>query len=85
VMEMAQTVVLQGNINAISDAGSAASLAGAAINGAALNVRINAQELIDKETANGLIDQITRIEKRSTDLLLKINSQIQERGNLSLG
>ena len=68
-----------------SDAGSAAALAGAAISGAALNVRINALELKDKETANGLIDQIARIEKRYADLMIEIKSQVQERGNLSLG
>lgn len=85
VMDMAKTTVLQGNLNAISDAGSAAAMAGAAISGAALNVRINAQELTDKETAIRLIDQISKIEKRSTDLLVEIKSQIEERGDLSLG
>jgi formiminotetrahydrofolate cyclodeaminase len=83
LMELAQSAALLGNLNAISDAGSAAALAGAAISGAALNVRINAQELKDIKTARELIDQINELERRATNLLNEIQSQIRERGNLS--
>ncbi len=81
--ELAQSAALLGNLNAISDAGSAAALAGAAISGAALNVRINAQELKDIKTARGLIDQINELERRAANLQNEIQSQIRERGNLS--
>lgn len=84
LMELSRSVVLKGNLNAISDAGSAAALAGAAISGAALNVRINAQELTDNKTAKELIAQINDLERRAANLQNEIHSQIRERGNLSL-
>jgi glutamate formiminotransferase/formiminotetrahydrofolate cyclodeaminase len=83
LMELAQSAALNGNLNAISDAGSAAALAEAALSGAALNVRINAQGLKDKGTASGLIDQTAELEKRAANLHNEIRSQIQERGSQS--
>jgi glutamate formiminotransferase/formiminotetrahydrofolate cyclodeaminase len=83
LLELAQTVILSGNLNAISDAGSAAALAGAALTGAALNVRINAAGLRDQRTASALIEEIGKLENRGADLQDQIRSQLFERGGFS--
>jgi glutamate formiminotransferase/formiminotetrahydrofolate cyclodeaminase len=83
VLEFAQIMVLKGNLNAISDAGSAASLAGAALSGAALNVRINTPGLEDKKIAFELIEKIGKLESRAADLRAQIHSQLIERGGFA--
>jgi formiminotetrahydrofolate cyclodeaminase len=83
LLELAQNVVLRGNLNAISDAGSAAALAGAALTGAALNVRINAPGLKDQRTASALIEEIGNLESQGADLQDQIRSQLFERGGFS--
>ncbi|MBM4422319.1 MAG: glutamate formimidoyltransferase [Chloroflexi bacterium] len=52
----------KGNVNAISDAGSAASLALAAARAAVLNVRINAAEVKDREAARLWLNEIASLE-----------------------
>lgn len=63
--ELAAEVAETGNLNAISDAASAVALARAALQGAALNVRINARELADPAELAGweasLADSFRRI------------------------
>jgi glutamate formiminotransferase/formiminotetrahydrofolate cyclodeaminase len=83
LLELTQELVLHGNLNAISDAGSAAALAGAALTGAGLNVRINAPGLDDRETAATLIAEINEIENRGTELQEQIRVQLFERGGFS--
>jgi formiminotetrahydrofolate cyclodeaminase len=83
VLEFAQRMVLKGNLNAISDAGSAAALAGAALHGAALNVRINTPGLEDEKIASELIDKIGELESRAADLQAQIRSQLIERGGFA--
>jgi formiminotetrahydrofolate cyclodeaminase len=83
LLELAQNVVQHGNLNAISDAGSAAALAGAALTGAALNVRINAPGLKDRPTASELIEEIGKLESQGADLQDQIRSQLFQRGGFS--
>jgi len=83
LLELAQNVVQHGNLNAISDAGSAAALAGAALTGAALNVRINAPGLKDLPTASELIEEIGKLESQGADLQDRIRSQLFQRGGFS--
>jgi glutamate formiminotransferase/formiminotetrahydrofolate cyclodeaminase len=83
ILKSAQTLVLHGNLNAISDAGSAAALAEAAINGAALNVRINALGLKDKQVAAALIEEISKVEVQAKELQDQILSQVYQRGGLN--
>jgi glutamate formiminotransferase/formiminotetrahydrofolate cyclodeaminase len=80
ILVHALTLVQHANLNAISDAGSAAALAFAALNCAALNVRVNALGLKDKQTANALIEEIEQLENRGGDLQVQIRKQISERG-----
>jgi glutamate formiminotransferase/formiminotetrahydrofolate cyclodeaminase len=83
LLKLAQQLVLKGNINAISDAGSAAALAGAALIGAGLNVRINAPGLENKADASQLIDEIDNLERQGEQLGKDIREQLNERGGLS--
>ena len=83
LLEYAQIMVQKGNLNAISDAGSAAALAGAALNGAALNVRINTPGLDDKQVAAELRDKISQLESRAEELQVQIRSQLVKRGGFA--
>jgi glutamate formiminotransferase/formiminotetrahydrofolate cyclodeaminase len=85
LLELAQEVIQHGNLNAISDAGSAASLAGAALNGAALNVRINVPGLDDQEVSSELLKEIGGIESRGAALQEQIQAQLFQRGGFSSG
>jgi glutamate formiminotransferase/formiminotetrahydrofolate cyclodeaminase len=83
LLHLTQQLVEKGNLNAISDTGSAAALAGAALTGAALNVRINAPGLRDKESAAGMIAEISDLESKGEELQLQIKTQLYQRGGFS--
>jgi glutamate formiminotransferase/formiminotetrahydrofolate cyclodeaminase len=83
LLEFAQIMILHGNLNAISDAGSAAALAGAALNGAALNVRTNTPGLDNQDTASELLEQISQLEKRGAELQDQIRLQLFQRGGFA--
>lgn len=83
LLEFSQMVILRGNLNAISDAGAAAALAGAALTGAALNVRINAAGLKDRQTAVELVEIIEKLERQGADLQDQIRSRLFQRGGFS--
>ncbi|MCC6190464.1 MAG: glutamate formimidoyltransferase [Anaerolineales bacterium] len=69
----------RGNINAISDAGSGAYLAKAALAGAALNVRANAAAIQDRATANTWLKELAGLELRANDSLAGIDRLLRER------
>jgi glutamate formiminotransferase/formiminotetrahydrofolate cyclodeaminase len=83
VMELALEAVSHGNINALSDGGSAAALARAALTGAGMNVRINARDLEDRSAAQDLLDRLAGIEQRASELESAIDTAILERGGFS--
>ena len=85
VMQLALHVVSQGNVNALSDGGSAAALARAALTGAGMNVRINARDLEDKTAAQALLDHLAELEQRAAELETSIRAAIQQRGGFSVG
>ena len=76
-------MVEAGNINALSDGGSAAALAQAALTGAGLNVRINARELEDKPAAQALLDELAALEQQAAELERSIRLSIETRGGSS--
>jgi glutamate formiminotransferase/formiminotetrahydrofolate cyclodeaminase len=73
-----------GNINAISDAGSAAALARACLAGSALNVRINVHSLSNPESGAKLIRDLRELEKQAAALEKEINDIVQERGGFEI-
>jgi formiminotetrahydrofolate cyclodeaminase len=83
VLNLASKVVEHGNLNAISDGGSAAALAAAALKGAGLNVRINIASLEDKALAADLIQQIQHLDQLGLGLQNQIQATLAGRGGLS--
>ncbi len=80
VLELAAQVIAQGNPNALSDGGVAASLAQAAIVGAAMNVAINLSGLEDNATALPLLERLHRVENAIPALRERINAELSRRG-----
>lgn len=85
VLKLACEVIEKGNVNAISDAASAAVFAMAAISSAALNVRVNAASLADRETAGQLLADIEKIETQVKEQQMVSNHWLKERGGSSIG
>jgi len=83
VLELALQVIESGNRNAISDGGSAAALAGAALEGAGLNVRINVASLEDNTSATDLVRQIEHLDRLALGLQDRIHATLASRGGLS--
>ncbi len=79
VLELAEQVIRYGNITALSDAATGASLASAAITGAGYNIRINIKNL-PESLANPFINELTNIEQHVNDLCIHLRSVLHERG-----
>jgi glutamate formiminotransferase/formiminotetrahydrofolate cyclodeaminase len=84
VLELAAQVVAHGNLNAISDGATGALLARAALDGASLNVRVNASSLQNKTAALQLITKIQALEDIATGLQSQVREGLSERGDISL-
>jgi glutamate formiminotransferase/formiminotetrahydrofolate cyclodeaminase len=66
VLSLAAEVATKGNQNALSDAGSAGAMASACIRAASLNVKINAESVADRETAQKWLDELLQLEAQAT-------------------
>ncbi len=84
VLRLAVKAAEIGNVNAISDAGSAASFARAAINSAGLNVRINLLGLEKETSAARMLNELRNVEKQADKLMETLRGILQERGGLDL-
>ncbi len=83
VLELAQLVIREGNLNAISDGGSAAALCRAALTGAGLNVRINANSLAERQPAEPLLADLAALEDRFGQLETQISQTLKGRAGLA--
>ena len=79
VLELAEQVIRIGNLSALSDAATGASLAEAAIAGAGYNIRINVKELPQNLGAPFLAD-LAGIEKRAAEFHIRISTLLHDRG-----
>ena len=84
VMELAKQVVAEGNLNAISDGATGATLARAALTGAGYNVRINVASLSESSTAVGLLEDLRQLEQRAEKVDHEIRGLMNNRGGISL-
>jgi formiminotetrahydrofolate cyclodeaminase len=84
VMELALRCVESGNVNAISDAASAAAMAKAGLTAAGYNVRINVAGLPDPSAGEQFINPIRDLEARAVEIEKSIREKMQERGEFSL-
>jgi glutamate formiminotransferase/formiminotetrahydrofolate cyclodeaminase len=77
-LPLALEMAVKGNPASASDAGVAALAAGAAIRGAALNVRINCAGLSDKAPAQPLLDCVREILAQTEELEKSILEQVDK-------
>ncbi len=82
VMDLAARCAKEANINAISDAMSAAMLARAAIVAAGYNVRINVNSLEEKSAGQNMLDELNALEARTEEIEAEIRTTMQERAQL---
>ncbi len=84
VMELAAQVVSGGNLNAISDGATGATMARAALTSAGYNVRINVTSLKDQATAQSLLMKLHDLETRAAAIEEKIRADLIGRGGMPL-
>ena len=84
VMALAAQAAAIANLNAISDAASAAALARAALTSAGLNVRINCQSLQDASPAKPYLERMQEIEKQSWLHENAVKTALRIRANLTM-
>ena len=84
VLDLAVQVAENGNLNAISDGGSAAAHARAALTAAGLNVRINLMGMQEDENAKGMLKTLRVHEQKAVELETQMNTVLIERGGLDL-
>lgn len=85
VQKLALQAASNGNINAITDAGSASALAHAALTCAAYNVRTNLLSLEDQKAVADLKDELRSLEAGSIEQEELMRKALAERGGISLG
>ena len=84
-LELARTAAHFGNANALTDAGTAAHMARAAFEGAALNVRVNADQVVDRERAAVWLAELERLRVRCEAAFAEVVETIEERWRSSAG
>ncbi|MDK2980849.1 MAG: glutamate formiminotransferase / formiminotetrahydrofolate cyclodeaminase [Chloroflexota bacterium] len=84
VMRLAEQAAAQGNLNAITDAWSAAVLAHAAISCAGANVRINLSGLKDEQETRALGQRLAVVDQAAEKLLKDIRTNIKNRAGIDL-
>ena len=82
-MELALIVAQSGNVNSMTDAAIAGWMARAAVEGAGLNVRVNAASLTDAAQRQTLLDDLTAIRARAAELESQVLASAEQRGKLS--
>ena len=82
IMSLAAAVAQKGNVNAISDAGSAMHLGYSSMNAAALTVRINAEAATDREAAQAWLQEIHGLETRAADIVRQVRHTLKSRSGI---
>lgn len=82
VLELASQVAKDGNVNAITDAGSAGMLAIAALQAAGMNVRTNAQSTSDQPSAKAWLNDLHGFEKAASEFQAKLKDVLQIHGGI---
>ncbi len=84
VMSLAEKVISDGNLNAISDGAAGSAMAKAALTGAGYNVRINAISLSDQSIAQELLQDINWLDQQAAEIEARIRKSLIERGGFPL-
>ncbi|UCD92026.1 MAG: cyclodeaminase/cyclohydrolase family protein [Methanobacteriota archaeon] len=79
-MRLAHTVARKGNEGAVSDSGSGAMMAFAALHAASMNVRINLKEIMDKEFMEDVEGKLRKMEEEAdilrSDVIMEVESKL---------
>lgn len=84
VLKLAERMVLIGNMNAITDAGTAGALCRAAVSAAGANVRINLTGMNDDQQANAMLAELIAIEKEISEHYSVLQVHMKERAGIAL-
>jgi len=84
VIELALVAVRSGNINAITDAGSAAALALAAISSGGANVRINLKGYPDEKNTKEMLADLEDMDCHAKKLAEGVKQAIRERAGIAM-
>lgn len=84
ILQLAVRAAEIGNVNAISDAGTGAAFAQAALKGAGLNVRINLLGLEKESDPARMLNELRGLEKQAEKLDESLHQTLVERGGLNL-
>ncbi len=84
VLKLAIAAAELGNLNAISDAGSASALARAGLTGAGYNVRINLLGMPGDQQATAMTTEVGGVEKQADELITRIRQILSSRGGMQL-
>lgn len=82
IIALASEMAAIGNVNAVTDAGAAASLAHAALHSAGLNVKVNASGLDDRQLAERWQNEVKQLESAAGDRLSAIRATLAERSGI---
>ncbi|MCA9951426.1 MAG: glutamate formimidoyltransferase [Anaerolineales bacterium] len=80
VARLAQQIATNGNVNAVSDAAAAVFMARAAVQSAALNVKINAVSLQNRALAQTMVQNVELLEKEVAQIATAVAVTAAERG-----
>jgi glutamate formiminotransferase/formiminotetrahydrofolate cyclodeaminase len=81
-LELALVVAQSGNVNSMTDAAVAGWMGRAAVEGAGLNVRVNAASLADPAQARALLDELASLRARAAQLADQAIATAEQRGKL---
>lgn len=81
-LELAAEVGANGNAHAVTDAGSGGAMARAALQAAALNVRVNCADLTDRPVVQGWLRELADLEARAREAEGRLGEALQERAGL---
>ncbi len=84
ILGLARKAAELGNVNAISDAGSAAAFAQAALEGAGLNVRINLLGIEEEPDPAHMLAELRLLEAEAARLKDAMKAALNDRGGLNL-
>jgi len=84
VLGLADRIAQIGNLNAITDAGTAGALSRAAVSAAGANVRINLTNMQDDPQAARMLNEVDEIESSTEAKYADLKSRLKERANIAL-
>jgi formiminotetrahydrofolate cyclodeaminase len=82
VMQLVAEVAEKGNVNALTDAASAAAMARAALQASGLNVKTNAQSVNDKDAAAHWLHTLAEADAQAQTAEARVQASLHDRGNL---